>query len=245
MAAPSYVGQGVVQAVTTAAAIPYPTVQAGDLILLIVSSNATGIGTAPAGWTEVGALTTGGSITTRRWARIATGAESGTTTINVTSGTKGAGYTVAYRPAVDGGVLSVSLVNNGVDTTNASTAYSATGSSWTVPVDGRIVTASSVITTGTFSGIATGITLTQTGATFSKTDRFAARISSNTFYYGHQDASVTTGSTNAPTLAFTTPMTTGTGGTGQTQFLLITETPAPLIPRIVPSTVAQHRAATR
>jgi hypothetical protein len=247
VAAPSYVAQGATQFITTAGAMPYPAgLAAGDFIIMVVSSSVTGIGNAPAGWTEIGTLTTAGSMSTRRWGRIATGTESGTSTVNVTSGVKGIGYTVAYRPAIAGGVLAAAAITTGADTTSNSTAYSAAGSSWTIAVDDRIVLATIILAaSGAFTGNSTGITLTQTSAVFSKTDRFAGRTgpsSDNTLYYGHSDASVTTGSTNAPTLAETT---VGANGTGHTSFIRITETPAPLIPQIVPTRVAVARAATR
>ncbi len=87
MSAPTYVAQGGAAAVTH-----------GDVLILHVSSDVTGIGNAPAGWTEIASIQTGGGISCRTWYRISTGSETGTQTVNVTSGTKGvAGWTREFR----------------------------------------------------------------------------------------------------------------------------------------------------
>lgn len=244
MAAPSFVANGTVQALTTSASVPYPAgLVAGDLILLYAANTATGIQNAPAGWTELGSLTTSGSATSRIWYRIATGTESGTVAITVTSGLKGAAWTVAYRPAVAGGILSGTLtVTRGADTTSANTSYSATGSSWTTQADDRIAAFTLAPGVGTFTGASTGRAISQSGQTDTDSNRFNAGTSTNTVDYGLDDAAVTVGSTGAPVYVMTT---VGTNATGQTTFVLIRESPAPLIPLTTVTRVASYRAATR
>lgn len=229
MAAPSYVNQGGVVLVTTAAVPSFPAVTAGNLLLLVVTTDTGTIGTPDeAGFTELGTALTDGGMTTRKWSKIATGSETGQVTVSTTGGTKGLAWISQYAPDVPGSVLTATIVTPGVDNDATSTAYSATSAgSWTLDVDNRVVGLTIMVTTGAFTSNATSPTLAQTGATLSNTARFAQRASTNTLYCGQVDASVTTGSTNSPTLTATT---NGANGTGQTIFVKITETASGLAP---------------
>lgn len=220
MAAPSYVAQGTAQLVTTSAAMPYPAgLAAGDLIILTVSNSASGIGTASGTWTELGTATTGGSMTSRRWYKIATGSETGTETINVTSGVKGIGYMTAYRPATGGNTLTPSLTT-GADS-SSDTTFNPTGSSWVSATDNMVVVEVIAVAATTFGGIGTSLALTQSGATYAAiSNRFAARASSNTLWYAHSDAAVTSGGTGAPAFS----ATLNGAGTGHVVYIRITET---------------------
>jgi hypothetical protein len=243
---PSYIDQGGASAVTTATAPAYPTtVLAGDFLVLFVSSDQSGIGTpSDGGWTDQGGVSTGGNVSVRTWVKTAAGGETGTVTVNVTSGTKGVAHISRYRPTTGGNSLTAQAYTVGVDTDASTTAYSATGSSWTsVTTTDMIMGASCVITTGSFSGNATSPTIAQAGATVTNTARFAGRTGTNTIYYGLVTGDVTAGGTGAPVLTATLLMTTGTGGSGETAFVLIRELAPPAgIPRI---RTARQTAVTR
>jgi hypothetical protein len=53
------------------------TVQPGDALLLVLSTNSTVNGTAPAGWTEEGRQASGSSISTQVWSRVAEAGDAG------------------------------------------------------------------------------------------------------------------------------------------------------------------------
>ena len=221
MAAPTYVGQGGASAVSAATAPAYPTgLASGDLLLLFVSSDSSGIGAAPAGWTSLGSVASGGGISVAVWSRPSDGTETGTQTIGVTGGTKGVSWIAAYRPATSGHTLSATLAT-GADTDATSTAIAAAGPSWTVALDQRLVAMVCALAAGTFTASATGVSLTNPGATLATTARFAGRTGANALYYGHIDGSVTAGGTGAPTYTATAQ---GANATGMVAFVRITET---------------------
>jgi hypothetical protein len=53
------------------------SVQPGDALLLVLSTNSTVTGTAPAGWAEEGRQASGSSITTQVWSRVAQAGDAG------------------------------------------------------------------------------------------------------------------------------------------------------------------------
>jgi PKD repeat protein len=72
------------------AAIPLTvpaTVQPGDGLVLVLSTNSTVTGTAPAGWTQVGAQVASPSVTTQVFQRVAAAGDAGTTLTVTLSGT--------------------------------------------------------------------------------------------------------------------------------------------------------------
>jgi hypothetical protein len=225
MAAPTYVGlsSGGAVAVTTSGAPTYPaSLASGDLLEMFFSSDAVGIQDAPGGWTNGLAATTGGGMTVRTWYRTSNGSESGTQTVNVTSGTKGVAFIVAYRPAAGGTLVPTFLAASDTDT--SSTAFSATSSSIASAVDNRIVASVvSLAPSGSYAGNMASRSIAQSGATLSNTGRFAGRTGTNTIEYCHDDASVTAGATAA--LVYT-GTANGANAAGMTAFMLITEVPA-------------------
>lgn len=226
MAAPSYVAQGGASAVTTATAPAYPAgIASGDLLLLFVSSDSSSIGSAPAGWTLLGATQTGGGMSCRAWWRTSAGTETGTQTINVTGGTKGVAFITAYRPATGGNTLTPTAFYAS-DTDATSNAIAMSGSSTTSATDNLwVFSVATVTTASTYTGSATSVSLTQTGATVSQTARFAGRTGTNTVYYGHVDAGVTSGGTGTPNYS-STAAGTGTNAAGSGVFIKVVESSA-------------------
>jgi hypothetical protein len=240
---PNYVDQGGAAAVSTSTIPAYPTtVLAGQGLVLTVFADASGIGTpSDGGWTDLtGGVVTSGSMNLRQWGKIAVGGETGSVTVNITSGTKGVAHIARYQVTTGGNSLTFQDTV-GADTTSG-TGYSASGSSWTSVTTTDIIGASTcaVVTSGTFSANATSPTLTQSGATVTSTAQFAGRTGTNTLYYGHVTGPVTSGGTGAPTLAATL---VGASGTGETGFVLIREVAPSLIPRLrVARRIAVHRS---
>jgi len=231
VAAPSFVNFGTVVATSTTAAPAYnaTTPQRGDMAFLVVGSNSTAAGSAPAGWLPTGlGVLTANSISLQAWWRICVGGESGTQSVTgLTSGTKGAAWVQVYRPVM-GGTLDVTFTS-GLDTDTTSAAYSASGSSWAALLDDRIVAFDlSNTTVGTYSGSASVPTVTHAGATVTgSTSRFTGVTGTSTVNYNSTDAAVSASGTGAPT--FTATMTTATSahGAGPTIFARITETMPP------------------
>jgi hypothetical protein len=224
VAASSFVSQGSVVATGTTAPAGYPSsFAAGDLLLLVVSSDSASIGLTVAGWTSLGPVQTGGGVSVVVWSKIATGSETGTVSVSITGGTKGVAYTVAYRTGGTQGIGAV-LYRSGSDTDTSSTAYSAAGASATLQVDDRVVAATTMLAAaaGTFSAIPTGPAVTVPGATVTSTSRFGARVATNTMAYNHSDAAVTAAGSGAPTFAATG---VGANAAGSTAFVVIREVP--------------------
>lgn len=84
----------------TSAAVTVPaSVQAGDALVLVLSTNSAVTGTAPAGYTVVGTQTANTAITTRVFQRVATAGDAGTT---VTVGLSGPAKTTLTLVAYSG-----------------------------------------------------------------------------------------------------------------------------------------------
>jgi hypothetical protein len=159
----------------------------------------------------------------RVWWRTSDGTETGTQTVNVTGGTKGAAWISAYRPSVGGNQLTP-LACYGSDTDSSSTAVSFTGPSATSAVDNLWVGMLNVVApSGSYSGNLTAIGISQSGATVAAdTARFGGRTATNTVAYGHTDAPVTTGGTGAPTYTATA---VGANASGSGVLVLVVEAP--------------------
>src|SRR5215207_6306162 len=220
--AAQYIAQGGAVAVTTSCAPAYPAgIAAGDVAVASVSSDSTTAPATPGGWTHR-LSTTGSGMTLHTYTRTLTGSETGTVSFTgITGGTKGAAYIAAYEPATPSNVLTYIAITSGTDSDTSSTAFSATGSSWTVTTDDRIVApAVSLAPSGSYAGSWSGQTVSNAGATLSSTARFGGRTGTNTISYGLQDASVSSGGTGAPTVACTC---NGANGAGVAHFIQIRE----------------------
>lgn len=221
MAAPSFVAVSAAVATGATATPAYPVgLAAGDLIVMFVSSSVSGIGSAPAGWTAIGSPQTGGGTTVMAWWRIATGAETGTQTVTITSGTKGAAWMTAYRP-VKGGTLTATGTY-GSQAAAASTV-TVTGGSITTAVDDLLVELALLTAATSFTSAAFNPVLSQPSATMATTARLASRTSSNTLYFNQMSGEVTTGAAGAPSTTFTT---VGSNGSGSAAYILVRETVA-------------------
>lgn len=220
MALPTFVATSPVVAVTDSATCSYPAgFAAGDLLLMLVSTDGTAIST-PAGFTTAGATTTGGGASVAIFRKVATGAETGTVASTITGGTKGAATIAAYRPAA-GEALSVAVFTGGADTDGTTTAVSVTGGSFTTQTNdllgvfGLVVAAAG----GAFSAATTSDALAQAGATLgTQTGRIGDRAATDTLYYVLRDAPVTAGGTGAPSYAATAQ---GANATGAARFFAI------------------------
>lgn len=215
-------------AVTTTGSPAYPaSLAAGDLIVLWMSSDVTGLASTAAisaGFTVLVAPTTGGSLTTAAWVKTATGSETGTIAVTATSGTKGVSFMAAYRP--DTGYTMAATSTIGTDST-ADASFLATGSSWSTATGDWVACFLMHITpTGTYSGNDTNVlnNLSQSGATFTDTPRLLGRSGTNTLYYNFNDAAVSAGGTGAPSWGTSTVATaTGATATGQALFVKLAQ----------------------
>lgn len=226
MALPTFVANSTVVAVAASATCSYPAgFAAGDLLLMLVSTDGTAIST-PAGFTTAGATTTGGGASVAVFQKVATGTETGTVVSTVTGGTKGVATIAAYRPAA-GESLSVGVFTGGTDTDDTSTAVSISGGSFTTQTNdllgvfGLVVAAAA----GAFSAVVASASLTQAGATVgTQTGRVGGRTGTDTLYYVLRDAAVTAGGTGAPAYAATAQ---GANATGAARFFAIRAAPTP------------------
>jgi len=221
VAAPSFVAVSAAVATATTATPAYPAgLAAGDLIVMFVSSNVAGIGSAPAGWTALGSPQTGGGTTVMAWTRTATGSETGTQTVNITSGTKGAAWMTAYRP-VKGGTLTASSTYGSAAT--AAATVTVNGGSLTTLVDDLLVELSLLAAVSTFTTSTFNPILSQPGATMTTTARLSSRTGTNTLYFNQMSGEVTSGGTGAPSTTFTPA---GSNGSGSVAYVLVRETVA-------------------
>lgn len=214
----SYVGQGGASAVTTATAPPYPaSIVADDILILWVTSDAAGIGSPSAGWTELLSETSGGGIFARVFYKQALGTEAGTVTVSA-AGTKGVAYISQYRGARFPVPVSASFAT---DTDTSSTAYSATSSSLTSATGNLLVEEAALLApSGSYSSSNISPALSQSGATVSFTSRFSGRTGTNTIIYQHGDASVTSGGSGAVTVSGTAA---GANAAGLSLVVVLTE----------------------
>lgn len=230
MAAPTHVATSAPAATSTTAVAAYPAgLAANDLLMLVVSSDSAGIGqpgTSPAGgWTQQGAVQTGGGTSVAVWVANSDGTEAGSVTTPITGGTKGATWMSAYRAAAGGDILQAT-VSRGSDTDTSSTAIGVTGgTSFTTATDDLIVFAGLLAANpggSTFSGGISAGTITQaTMGTY--TARSSARTGTNTLFYIQADRPVTTGGSAAP--AFTATAA-GANASGSGIFLRLHESVA-------------------
>lgn len=225
MAAPSYVAQGPVGSLAASGWADYPSgIAAGDLLIMVAVSTGT-VPTSQSGWTQVGSPVTAGGITMTMWQAIAAGTESGHYTISGVTGTTPTGfcYQTAYRASA-GGTLVLTPVA-GLDTDATSTAFDGLGAALPLVVDNLLLCDFAMLApSGTYSGNATGQTLSEAGVTMTVTNRFTARQASNTMAYGHLDGAVT--AIDTPTQPRMQATGAGANAAGVARFVRIHEVPA-------------------
>lgn len=227
MALPTFVANSTVVAVAASATCTYPAgFAAGDLLLMLVSTDGTAVST-PTGFVAAGAITSGGGASVAVFRKTATGTETGTVTSTITGGTKGAATIAAYRPAAGEG-LGVAVFTGGTDVDDTTTALSMTGGSFTTEANdllGVFGLAVAQPAGSIFSAVVASASITQTGATLgTQTGRVGGRTGTNTLYYVLRDVAVTTGGTGAPTFAATAQ---GANATGAARFFAIRATSTP------------------
>lgn len=238
MAAPTYGAQGGAAATTTSASPSYPTgITAGMPLILFVSTNGSAMGSAPSGWTQIGATQVGGGMRCAAFVKDTTfGSESGTVTVSgLTGGTKGVAYIVRLTPGTGGDTYT--FHDGGwADTDTGSTTFTGSGASWTSDTDSLVLSAYHALApSGSYSSNLSSPTVTQSGATVSTTARFAGRTGTNTIAYGFQTASVSSGGTGAPSFSGTT---NGANAAGVGSLVLVKLAPASVDATVTPSTVA-------
>lgn len=231
---PTFVGNTPPVAGTTSLTLGYPSTPAaaasGDIIILLVGTDGSAIGTPSANtWTSLGSTQTGGGMSVHGWYLTATGTESGTLSVACTGGTKSVGTMMSYHPSTGGDVITP-IGTSGSDTDTTSTAVSVTGGSITSQNADLLVSWTTILAaaSGTFSAAATGLSLVQSGATMgTNTPRFGTRTATNTVYYNAYDRVITTGGTGAPTFAMTA---VGANAAGSGVFMLLREAAAAVLP---------------
>ena len=124
------------RAVTSASVQVPASVQAGDALLLVLSTNSDAAGAAPAGFAPEASQTSGTNITTQLWSRTATAADAGSTlTVALTKQTKVTLQLLAYSgvSATDAVSSASGRVDIGGTSHTTPTATAAAGS-WVVSV---------------------------------------------------------------------------------------------------------------
>lgn len=226
MGLPTFAAQGTVGALTTSGVAAYPaTTSVGQILWLYATSDAATIPSIISGWTEYGTINTSGSMSSRRFYRYADGTEGGgsVTISGVTGGTMGFCFITSWNRSGSGFTIVPADVQFGTDTTSNSTAYAATAAASSTTAANDLVVSFTVIkvASGTFTGNATGGTITQTGATLgTNTGHFGARNAANTGYTSAFSRPVTVGATAALGQTFTT---VGANGTGHSTFIVMRE----------------------
>jgi PKD repeat protein len=112
-------------------------VQAGDGLVLVLSTNSSVTGTTPAGWTLAATQTDGGKMTTQVFSRVATAADAGST-VTVGVGTVSSALTLqlmAYSgTASTGPVASVTGAAGGGGTAHTTPTAQAVAGSWVLSI---------------------------------------------------------------------------------------------------------------
>ncbi len=218
MAVPSFVAGGTTSGGSTSVTPGYPAIAAGDYIYMVVVTRAGGTIVAPGGtWVEVFApFTLSSGMTASLYRVVATGSETGTQSVTITSGDSSVGRMVAYR-STTGSMAEVTA--SGADTTSG-TAYSATSGSVTSQTDDRLVYFTALNDNSTSSVR----TIDQANATEgTAANRFdAATATGLDCKVEGNDVPITSGGTGA----ITATLTSSTAVTGVTAFLLLRETSA-------------------
>ncbi len=124
------------RAVTSVALDVPAEVQAGDGMVLVLSTNSTVTGAAPAGWTEVDSRLSGSGPTTQVFERVAAAGDAGdTVTVALSGQAKVTVQLLAYSgTAADGPVASVTSAARGTGTSHATPAATAAAGEWVVSV---------------------------------------------------------------------------------------------------------------
>lgn len=241
MAVPAFVGIGTNGTGSTSVAPGYPTVAAGNKILLLVATRSGGTIVAPGGvWAVELAPTTLGSMTVAVYSTIATGSESGTQTVNITTGDSSVGKMIAYSASA-GNAVQVALVTTGGDAAS-DTSFAASGSSLTSVTNDVLLAVIGV----SDDPALTSRSLTQSGATLG-TQTVQANFGTTLGLDSRMelvDRPVTTGGTGAPSFSATAT----TSITGEVAFLVLREvasghtlTPATVANAAVPLSRSRSR----
>lgn len=244
MAVPAFVGIGTNGTGSTSVAPGYPTVSAGNKILLLVVTRSGGTIVAPGGvWAVELAPTTLGSMTVAVYSTVATGSESGTQTINITTGDSSVGKMIAYSASA-GNAVQVALVTTGGDAAS-DTSFAASGSSLTSVTNDVLLAVIGV----SDDPALTSRSLTQSGATLG-TQTVQANFGTTLGLDSRMelvDRPVTTGGTGAPSFSATAT----TSITGEVVFLVLREvasghtlTPATVANAAVPLSRSRSRVLT-
>ncbi|MCW2698978.1 MAG: domain containing protein [Blastococcus sp.] len=124
------------RAVTSVSVTVPASVQAGDALLLVLSTNSDATGAAPAGFVEEGTQASGTNITTRLWSRLATAADAGTVlTVPLTQQAKVTLQVLAYSGVSAGDpVASVAGALDIGGTSHTTPSATAAAGSWIVSV---------------------------------------------------------------------------------------------------------------
>jgi hypothetical protein len=111
-------------------------VQAGDGLVLVLSTNSTVTGAAPTGWTQEGVVVSGNAPTTQVYQRVATAADAGGQVVVALSGqAKVTLQLLAYSgTAATGPIASVTTAADGAGTAHTTPTATAPAGSWVLSV---------------------------------------------------------------------------------------------------------------
>jgi PKD repeat protein len=121
----------------TSVALKVPaSVQAGDGLVLVLSTNSAATGTAPAGWTLAGGQAAGTTMTTQVFTRVAATSDAGSTvTVPLSASAKVTLQLLAYSgTAASGPVASVTGASDTGGTSHTTPQATATTGSWVLSV---------------------------------------------------------------------------------------------------------------
>ncbi|MGZ4508079.1 MAG: PKD domain-containing protein [Blastococcus sp.] len=112
------------------------SVRAGNGLVLVLSTNSTATGAAPAGWTQAGVQVSGSAPTTQVFQRVATAADAGSTvTVAISAQAKVTLQLLAYSgTAATGPVATVTGAGDGAGTSHTTPTATAPAGSWVISV---------------------------------------------------------------------------------------------------------------
>ena len=124
------------RAVTTATVNIPANVQAGDGLVLVLSTNSTATGATPAGWTSAHSVLSGTGPTTQVFQRVAAAGDAGDpVTVTLSAQTKVTLQLVAYSgTAASGPIASVTSFARAAGTSHPTPGTTATAGSWVLSV---------------------------------------------------------------------------------------------------------------
>ncbi len=124
------------RAVTSVSVNVPASVQAGDGMVLVLSTNSTVTGTAPAGWTQASVQLSGTGPNTQVFSRVAAAGDAGDpVTVNLSAQSKVTLQLLAYSgTAASGPIASVTGAARAAGTSHATPAATAAAGAWVVSV---------------------------------------------------------------------------------------------------------------